>query len=353
VYGSGGSRQAVDDVLALFQRFSLPPSLHGYPIYAYNHTPKHLPVNPNILNEVLFPLAPTSLPNHVNDFYLANRVDVLTTVVEGKVLHNSPAAGVQYADTDAKISKWLGSVAGVPVNITSATFLRCEFGVLPSQLVAERNALYYLWHLRNEVWYREILPALQHLPPVARLTGVLVDNSVTLEEFHQHGDPEKWHALVKKAVLCRAQGWYDTSRLQDRLPNPGFVYRGQPYLRDDALADLAGTAVQLRADRLPGVPSAWEYHPCSLCGCEKGLNGAHLLQCDNLPAALAAVRDQLRAEESVADFATRVLGCEPSDWTRKGPELAYKTVKVAQRAAQASTPPSSPRSDVAGEEFLV
>ncbi len=159
----------------------------------------------------------------MNDFYLANRVDVLTTVVEGKVLHNSSAAGVQYAGVDAKVNKWLGSVAGLPINTTSATFLRCEFGVLPSQLVAERSALYYLWHLRNEVWYREFLPALQHLPPIARLTGVLLDSNVTLEEFHQHGDPERWHALVKKAVLCRAQDWYDVSRLQARLPNSRFV----------------------------------------------------------------------------------------------------------------------------------
>ena len=103
----------------------------GFPIYAYNRTPKRLPVNLNILNEVLFPLAPTLLPNHVNDFYLANRVDVLMTMVEGKVLHNSPAAGVLYGEMDAKVNKWLGSVAGLPINTTSATFLSCEFGVLP------------------------------------------------------------------------------------------------------------------------------------------------------------------------------------------------------------------------------
>ncbi len=253
---------------------------------------------------------------------------------------------------DAKVNKWLGSVAGLPTNTTSATFLRCEFGVLPSQLVAERNALYYLWHLRNEVWYREFLPALQHLPPVARLTGLLVDNNITLDEFHQYDDPSQWHATVKKAVLYRAQGWY-SSGVQARLPCSGFVYRGQPYLREDATADLAGVAVQLRADRLPGVPSAWEYQPCPLCGCERGLNGAHLLQCDILPAPLTAVRDQLRAGVSVQDFARQVLSCKPNEWTRKGLCLAHKIIKVAQRAAQASTPPSSPRSDAAGEEFLV
>jgi len=57
----------------------------GFPIYAHNQTPKNLPVDLNILNHVLFPLAPTLLPNSVNDFYLAKRADVLTTMVEGKV----------------------------------------------------------------------------------------------------------------------------------------------------------------------------------------------------------------------------------------------------------------------------
>ena len=95
------------------------------------------------------------------------------------------------------------------------------------------------------------------------------------------------------------------------------------------------------------------HHQCPLCDCERGLNGAHLLQCPNLPAGLVAARDQLRAGEPVADFARRVLRCEPSDWSRKGLQLASKIMKVAQRAAQASTPPSSPRSDVAGEKFLV
>jgi hypothetical protein len=325
----------------------------GFPIYAHNQTPKNLPVDLNILNHVLFPLAPTLLPNHVNDFYLANRVDILTTMVEGKVLHNSPAADVLYSDMDAKVNKWMGSVAGLPINTTSATFLRCEFGVLPSQLVAERNALYYLWHLRNEVWYREFLPALQPLPPVARLTGMLLDNNITLEEFHGHDDPTQWHALVKAAVLHRAQRWYDTSRLRQRLPNSGFVYRGQPYMREDTLADLAGVAVQLRADRLPGVPNAWEYHQCPFCGCDRGLNGGHLLQCSSLPVAVSTARDQLREGAPLEDFARQVLSCKKSDQTRKGLELAYKIMKTAQRAVQASTPPSSPRSEVAGEEFLV
>jgi hypothetical protein len=66
----------------------------GFPIYAYNNTPKHLPVDLNLLNPVLYPLASTLLPNGVMDFFLANRIDILVTMVEGKVLHNSPMGNV-------------------------------------------------------------------------------------------------------------------------------------------------------------------------------------------------------------------------------------------------------------------
>lgn len=97
--------------------------------------------------------------------------------------------GVLFTDMDAKVNKWLGSVAGLPINATSATSLRCELGVLPSQLVAERNTFYYLWQLRNEAWYRQFLPSLQHLSPVARLTSILIDNNITLEESHSCVDP--------------------------------------------------------------------------------------------------------------------------------------------------------------------
>ena len=55
-------------------------------------------------------------------------------MMEGKVLHNSPMADIQYNEMDRKMNKWLVNIAGLPINMT---FLRCELGVLPSQLVAE------------------------------------------------------------------------------------------------------------------------------------------------------------------------------------------------------------------------
>lgn len=327
----------------------------GFPIYAHNNTPSQLPVDLSLLNAVLYPLAPTLLPNGINDFFLCNRVDMLITMVEGKALHNSPMSNICFRDMDAKVNKWLGKIAGLPINTTSATFLRCDLGVLPSQLVAERNALYFLWHLRNETWFKDQLPSMIHLAPLSRLTGLLLDNNITLEEFHKYTNPEKWHDTVKKAVLDRAQHWYDASAHHQRLPNLSFVYRGAPYLREDYTCALAAVAIQARADRLPGVPCAWEYHPCPFCESERGMNGAHLLQCASLPAPLLTARDQLRStvfpNVSVQAFASSVIECYPSDSVKACLPFADKVFKAARKAVTGAIPTPSPQSDTAGDEL--
>ena len=289
---------------------------------------------------------------------LSNRVDVLMTMTEGKVLHNSPQADVSYADMDRKVNKWLGRVAGLPINTTSATFLRCELGVLPSKLVGQRNALYYLWHLRNRTWFRRYLPYLQDLPPLARLTEFLLDNNITLEEFHQVRDVNTWHNTVREAILTRAQSWYTTpSKHTERLPNFGFVYRGRDYLRKDKLCDLAEVALQARADRLSGVNSAWEYHACPFCHQGSGLNGGHLLQCDSLPSPLTERRNQLRGDLSVRAYTARVLTCAASSFSnpedlRRGLCFADKVFKAARKMCQVP-PPSSQLSETAGADFEI
>ena len=41
-------------------------------------------------------------------------------------------------------------------------------------LIPQRNATYYLWHLRRRVWFRQYLPSLAHLQPVHRITSTVL-----------------------------------------------------------------------------------------------------------------------------------------------------------------------------------
>ena len=129
------------------------------------------------------------------------------------------------------------------------------------------------------------------------------------------------------------------------------MYRGQPYLRDDLLCELAPTAIAARADRLSGVPNAWEYHPCPFCGCENGMSGAHLLQCENLPLQLASARDDLRASLPIRDFAVRVVSCQPTELVKRGLHFAQRVFRAARRAVRAPVSINSQQSEVAGDEF--
>jgi len=193
-------------------------------------------------------------------------------MVEGKATRNAQVADLDTKAIDAYVNKGLKAITG----LISTTQLRCDLGVLPAELVVHRNAMYYLWHFRRQVWFRHYLPHLAHLPPIARLTSMVLQyQGLRMRDADGMGQ-DQWKAAVRKAVLDRAKGYYDTYNHQYLILYPydkpyQFQYKGQDYLNSEYTIDLAQTAVELRHDRLPGVPSPWEYHPCVCCGEERGL----------------------------------------------------------------------------------
>jgi hypothetical protein len=82
------------------------------------------------------------------------------------------------------------------------------------------------------------------------------------------------------------------------------------------------------------------------------MNGAHLLQCDSLPTPLATTRDQLRGSLSVRAFAMQVVTCDLTPLVKTALPFAQKVFRTARSAVQDLTPPGSPDSDVAAEQFL-
>ena len=55
---------------------------------------------------------------------------------------------------------------------TSATFLRAELGLLPSNFMGPIRALNFLWHIRRKAWFRHYLPYLRGPGPYNRLLGI-------------------------------------------------------------------------------------------------------------------------------------------------------------------------------------
>lgn len=177
--------------------------------------------------------------------------------------------------------------------------------------------MYYLWHLRRRVWYRQYLPSLAHLQPIQRLTSMVLHyKSLRLRDIDQV-EYEQWRKSVKKAVLARATNYYTTADYHEYNLYPrdtySFQYRGQAYLNNAYTTNLAQIAMDLRHDRLRGVPSPWEHKPCVYCGQPQALNGRHLLQCPSLPTNLLEERAHL-IEESYPEltppkFAQATVAC--------------------------------------------
>jgi len=331
----------------------------GSRVYSHNSGPAYEPFDPAALQRAVGPLFPFLTTRSTYSFYLKSRVQILRTMSESTSLHNSPVSDSAYRQIDTAVNKWLGVAAGCPVAVTRATFLRCELGVLPSQLVAERDALYFLWHLLHLSWFRRHLPALSPLPQVRRLTGFATKHGLDLA-FASVCSREEWHTAVQRAVVRSARHHF-AARPVTWLPNHHFV-RSHRYLKHEHLRDVADVVLQLRNDRLPSAHHPWVYHPCPFCAEPAGLNGLHLLSCDSLPPVFEAERGHLSLQGpppalTPAQFAATVLTCDPkvtsSVWLRQGVLFGRRLCRAAVTSLDPTHPssPSSLSSQAAADVF--
>jgi hypothetical protein len=149
---------------------------------------------------------------------------------------------------------------------------------------------------------------------------VLRYNDLQLDDI-DHLEYDQWRRVVKKAVLERAATYYSVADYSSYNLFPqdtyGFKYLGQAYLTNLHTTHLAQTAIELRHDRLCGVPSPWEHKPCVYCDQPQSLNGRHLLQCPGLPANLLEQRSELiegsYPELSLPRFALSTVACVGAD----------------------------------------
>ena len=318
----------------------------GVVLYAFNQGPARAPFDPTALHRSVAPLFPFLSTQSTHAFHLKSRVQLLRTMTEGVVLHNAPVCDFSYRKIDAQINRWLALAAGCPRGSARATFLRCELGVLPSQLVAERDALYFLWHLCRHSWFRSFLPFFTELPLLHRLTSLVSTHGLDLC-FLERCSKEEWHSAVQAAISRSATRFF-ARRPVDWLPNHHFV-RSHRYLKHKDLADLADVALHLRNDRLPSAPQPWLSHPCPFCLTPDGLHGFHLLSCLHLPPELDAQRFALSQQAAVPftpfEFAQCVLACDPklvcSQWLRSSLRLGQQVCRVACRLANPQARSSS------------
>ena len=291
----------------------------GFPLYASNkRRKKFIPLDLKSVYQVLAPMAGIVHHESLVCLPVIQRAQALVTMVEGKAMHNAQVADLDVKNINSYVNKSLKAITG----LSDSTLLRCDLGVLPAELVVHRNALYYLWQLRHQAWFKASLPALAALEPLRRLTSMLLYYPSLRMDVLDSLDQTEWRKCVKLAVIERAESFYNTRDHQDRRLaslNPdeeyGFAYRGQRYTNNAYTTDMAQIALELRQHHLP-MPRhlrPWDHHPCPLCSQPLSLNGHHLLQCHQLPPNLIEARASLiqrySPDLSPIHFADRVLAC--------------------------------------------
>jgi hypothetical protein len=320
----------------------------GFPIYANNKHLKYLPLDLTSVYQIVGPMISVLRPNSPPDLPLTQRAQAFYTMVEGKALHNAQVADMDVKKVDSYVNKGLKLITG----LLDSTHVRCDLGILPSELVVHRNAMYYLWHLRRRAWFHQYIPSLAHLQPIKRLTSMILRYKDLQLHDTDHLEYDQWRRVVKKAVLERAATYYSVGDYSNYNLFPqdtyGFKYLGQAYLTNLHTTHLAQTAIELRHDRLCGVPSPWEHKPCVYCDQPQSLNGRHLLQCPGLPANLLQQRSELiegsYPELSLSHFTQSTIACVGAQekdighplllFLRKSLTLGRKIMRHARKAVK-------------------
>jgi len=160
---------------------------------------------------------------------LRQQLQVLEAEVFSAALYPAAVFDMDYKDVDTFVNKQLAHMTGVGSHY-SATFLRCELGVLGAKYRAHARALGLLWRLEHQAWYKDKLGDLFGQGPYQRLKNIanLYDLDVSLIGTKSK---ESWKNLVKTAIRRAAEAHSTTEAARRHLPRPEPLLKPWPYIK--------------------------------------------------------------------------------------------------------------------------
>lgn len=233
-----------------------------------------------------------------------------------KLIHSDVLAGVLYPaavqDLDYKridvfVNTLLRRLTGCAPG-SSATFLRCELGLIPSKFLGDRRILQYWRHVTNDAWFARLLPSFHGQGPLTRLREVA--SKYCLEETTEVSlgatypiPRNSWQARVREAVDDEAVKFLQAEAAKKQLPGPEIAPKKNHrlklvprlYVREGG--ELAKYGVVFRqcveSRRFP----SWDERSrksCQYCQCENKFGHLdHLLSCTGVPQAFAESRHRI------------------------------------------------------------
>jgi hypothetical protein len=195
---------------------------------------------------------------------LAAQLQLTTADVLAGVLYPAAVHGLDHTGTDRFVANLVRRLAGCAKG-SSATFLQCETGTVPSKLVAHRRVVQYWLHVSHDSWFAPLLSDFRGQGSTKRLqnTAALYGFTRTAQLSGGRTYPtskEVWHKRVRDAVADAAARFLQTKAVERKLPGPAVVAKrnnllnvGGPALRTSpSTGSLSGSA-QSQAASATGV----------------------------------------------------------------------------------------------------
>jgi hypothetical protein len=206
---------------------------------------------------------------------LAAQLQLVTADVLAGVLYPAAVHDLDYTRTDRFVTNLIRRLAGCAKG-SSAAFLQCETGTVPSKFTAHRRVVQYWLHVSHDSWFAPLLSDFRGQGPLRRLqnTAALYGFTRTTELSGGRTYPtskEVWHKRVRDAVADAAARFLRAKAVERKLPGPAVIAKrnnllklvAQPYVLEGA--DLAQYGVAFRQSAVSGRFREWDPRHCRPC----------------------------------------------------------------------------------------
>jgi hypothetical protein len=236
---------------------------------------------------------------------LTAQLRIINSEVLAGAMYPAAVHDLDYVSIDRFVNSLLRRLTGCEPR-TSATFLRCETGLLPSKFLGHCRAVQYWRHINHYAWFAPLLPLLHGQGPQSRLRNIaslygLVETTELSLGVAYPLSKDRWHCKVREAVGDAAAKYLQTAASQRHLPAPKVFQQKKkgplklvvrPYITEGA--ELAKYGVAFRQSAYTGRFGEGDTRrtlPCKLCNRPgKYQDPSHAVECSGVPESFRLIR---------------------------------------------------------------
>jgi hypothetical protein len=273
---------------------------------------------------------------------------------------NKKKKNLDYKAIDIFVNKRVRAITECPPH-TSATLLRCELGIIPSEFAAHRRQLQFWYHIHSEAWFWDGLGTLVGTGPYKRLKATVIkygmptldDGPIASWAFtndkgkQEQYNKESWRRQAYKRITWEAVHHLASAAQAKKYPAPvgttKFSKSGTLQIEPRKYVTLGGNlakyGLQYRQALFQGQQTPWtgkntrHIGKCSFCAAPLGDLVHVIAACTETPQDFRDARDAL-LQDIATDKCVAMEKFRDLDWKgidEKEMRRALILVKMASR----------------------